>query len=94
MERINGQFLSHYIIPPDAECIATRLVNKKWAVWTDEGQPPFQYKEFTKWTEAIKFLRNKFENRYYPEEYWGPEGFGLDDDIYSLEPNKNKQLED
>ena len=59
-----------FIIPPDAEWFATQLPNKNWAVWNDEGQPPFEYKEFVKWAEAIRYLRDIFEKNGYPEENW------------------------
>ncbi|MDA2258321.1 hypothetical protein ACTFRD_22005 [Bacillus cereus group sp. MYBK249-1] len=83
-----------FIIPPDAEWFATQLPNKNWAVWNDEGQPPFEYKEFVKWAEAIRYLRDIFEKNGYPEENWEPEGFEQNDDCYSQEPDKNKRIED
>ncbi|WP_409290445.1 hypothetical protein [Peribacillus sp. SCS-37] len=82
-----------FLIPPDAEWFVTHLPNKKWAVWNDEGHPPFEYKEFEKWEEAIRYLRDIFDKNDYPEENWEPEGFEQNDDIYSLEPDKNKRIE-
>ncbi|WP_044640081.1 hypothetical protein [Risungbinella massiliensis] len=83
-----------FTIPPDAKWIATHMSNKKWVIWNDEGQPPFSCREFQSWEEAIRYLRNLFEKNGFPEENWEPEGFELNDDIYSLEPDKNKRKVD
>ncbi|MFP3727893.1 hypothetical protein U8V72_22140 [Priestia filamentosa] len=83
-----------FTIPPDAEWFATKLPNGNWAVWNDEGQPPFKHKEFEKWKDAIKYVRDVFERNNYSEENWEPHGFKQDDDWYTLEPDKNKRIDD
>lgn len=83
-----------FLIPPDAEWFATQLSNKNWVVWNDEGHQPFEYKEFTKWEESIRYLRDIFEKNDYPEENWESEGFEQNDDCYSQEPDKNKRIVD
>ncbi|WP_235549018.1 hypothetical protein [Paenibacillus sp. Soil522] len=62
-------------IPPDAEWLAAQLPDKNWAVWNDEGQPPFSFTVFSKWDEAIRYLRDVFDKNSYPEENWVPEGY-------------------
>jgi hypothetical protein len=83
-----------FTIPPDAEWFATELPNKNWAVWNDEGEPPFPFTEFSKWEDAIRYLRNIFEKNGYPEENWDPEGFDLNDNIFSTLPEKSKRIDD
>ncbi len=82
-----------FTIPLDAEWFATKLPNSHWVVWNDEGQPPFKYKEFRQWVEAIKYLRNVFEQSDYPEENWEPHGFKQGDDWYTQEPDKGKCID-
>lgn len=81
-----------FTIPPDAECFATKLPDKKWAVWNNEGHPPFGFTLFSKWDEAIRFTRDIFEKNGYPEENWEPEGFQLNDDVFSISPEKSKRM--
>lgn len=33
-------------IPPDASYSATHLSNGEWAIWLDEGQPPYLFLKF------------------------------------------------
>ncbi|MCM3599059.1 hypothetical protein M4D55_25315 [Metabacillus idriensis] len=80
-----------FTIPPDAEWFITELPNKKWAAWNDEGQPPFEYVEFATWEEAIKYVREVFEESGITEENWEPEVFELNDDLFLLLPDKNKR---
>jgi hypothetical protein len=82
-----------FTIPPDAEWFVSELPNKKWAVWNDEGEPPFPFTEFSKWEDAIRYLRNIFEKNGYPEENWDPEGFDFNDDIFSILPKKSKRID-
>jgi hypothetical protein len=78
-------------IPEDAQWSATELPNKSWAVWNDIGQPPYSFKVFSSWEEAIAFLRNTFEQENYNEDYWGPEGFVLGENVFIKSPDKNKR---
>jgi hypothetical protein len=78
-------------IPEDAQWNATELPNKSWAVWNDEGQPPYSFQVFTTWEEAIIFLRNLFEQENYEENYWEPEGYEPGENVFIKPPDKNKK---
>ncbi|WP_121614198.1 hypothetical protein [Mesobacillus foraminis] len=84
----NTFFISR--IPEDAQWNATQLPNKSWAIWNDEGQPPFSFQVYPTWEEAIKHLRCLFEKSGYPEENWDPEGFEPGDDVFISQPDKEK----
>ncbi|MBM7661803.1 hypothetical protein JOC85_002610 [Bacillus mesophilus] len=81
-----------YRIPEDAQWNATQLPNKSWAVWNDIGQPPYSFKVFETWKEAIRYLRNLFDDSELPEHYWYPEGFDLEENVFKSLPNKEKKL--
>ncbi len=85
----NTFFVFH--IPEDAQWRATELPNKSWAVWNDIGQPPYSFKVFPYWEEAIVFLRTIFEKENYEEENWYPEGFEQGEDVFLKPPNKDKR---
>lgn len=76
----------------DAGWYVTELPNKKWAVWNDEGQPPYSIKVFETWYEAIRRLRELFEEKGLPEEYWMPEGFDEDENVFLKEPDRDKKM--
>ncbi|MDM5205338.1 hypothetical protein [Cytobacillus kochii] len=90
-ELMNNSF-SIFLIPPDANWFATQLPDKSWAIWNDEGHPPFQHKKFNTWNEAIRSLRDIFNNTDYPEENWDPEGFDDRDNVFLHEPDKSKLI--
>ncbi|WP_342542508.1 hypothetical protein MHH33_17400 [Paenisporosarcina sp. FSL H8-0542] len=73
----------------DAGWYATELPNKKWAVWNDEGQPPYSIKVFLTWSESIEQL---FEEKGLPEDYWLPEGFDENENIFMKEPDRDKKM--
>lgn len=83
-----------FISPPDLEWSVTKLKNNKWAVWNDEGHPPFSFQIFSTWNETICYLRNVFEQANIPEEYWGPEGYEIEDNPFLILPDKNKRIKD
>ncbi len=76
----------------DAGWYATELPNKKWAVWNDEGQPPYSIKVFLTWSESIEQLRKLFEEKGLPEDYWLPEGFDENENIFMKEPDRDKKM--
>ncbi|ALC91636.1 hypothetical protein AM500_18975 [Bacillus sp. FJAT-18017] len=78
-------------IPEDAQWNATELPNRSWAVWNDEGQPPYPFQVFTTWEEAIIFLRNLFEQENYEDHYWEPEGFEPGENVFIKPPNNYKK---
>lgn len=82
-----------FTVQPDAEWFATQLPDNQWAVWKNEGQPPYRFTVFSKWDEAIRFSRNEFEKNKYPEGNWEPEGFTTSDDIYAVSPEKSKRID-
>ena len=86
----NTFFIFH--IPEDAGWNATELPNKSWAVWNDEGQPPFSFQVFLTWKEAITHLRDVFEKSGYAEHNWYPEGFEPGENVFIKQPDKNKKL--
>lgn len=51
-----------FTIPPDAELFVTQLHDKTWAVWDNEGKPPFDVTKFTTWDEAIRFSERRKRN--------------------------------
>lgn len=81
-----------YRIELDAGWHVTKLPNKKWAVWNDEGQPPYSIKVFATWYEAIGQLRKLFEEKGLPEEYWMPEGFDENENVFMKEPDRDKKM--
>lgn len=85
----NTFFIFH--IPVDAQWSATELPNKSWAVWNDVGQPPYSFKVFPSWVEAITYLHNIFEQEKYSEECWAPEGYEPGENVFIKPPDKNKR---
>lgn len=72
---------------------ATQLPDKKWAVWNDdEAEPPYAFEVFTAWEDAIKKLRELFEESGLPEEHWRPEGFDEGEDSFRNYPDRAKML--
>ncbi|WP_044783515.1 hypothetical protein [Bacillus thuringiensis] len=81
-----------FIQPPDLDWYITKLPDNSWAVWNEEGDSPFAFQIFPTWYEAIRTLRNVFEEGNIPEEYWGPEGYENGDDPFSKLPDKSKKI--
>ena len=76
----------------DAGWYVTELPNKKWAVWNDEGQPPYSTEVFATWFEAMRQLRELFEEKGLPEEYWMPEGFEENENVFIKKPDRDKKM--
>ncbi|ALS74088.1 hypothetical protein AUC31_01935 [Planococcus rifietoensis] len=77
----------------DAFYHATQLPNSEWAVWNDSwGDPPYAFQVFSTWAEAISHLQKLFKESQLPESYWRPEGFDVEEDVFSKEPNREKML--
>ncbi|WP_341960261.1 hypothetical protein NM897_10425 [Planococcus maritimus] len=71
----------------------TQLPDKKWAVWNDdEEEPPYVFEVFSTWDEAIRKLRQLFEESRLPEDHWRPEGFDEGEDAFLKEPDREKML--
>ncbi|MBD7945797.1 MULTISPECIES: hypothetical protein [Psychrobacillus] len=81
-----------YRLEEDAGWYATELPSNKWAVWNDEGQPPYSMSEFATWSEAIGQLRKSFVGKGLPEEYWQPEGFKDNENVFMKEPDREKKM--
>jgi hypothetical protein len=86
----NTFFMFH--IPEDGGWYVTELPNRTWAVWNNEGDPPYSFVTFLTWSETIRYLRKLFNEYGYPETYWAPEGYGIDDDMFLNPPQKDKKL--
>jgi hypothetical protein len=82
-------FMVHNI-PVDGTCYATKLPTEEWAIWEDEGYPPYPTQRFPNWKEAIHYARKKFEQRALPEECWCPIGFDEEGEEFEHEPDINK----
>ncbi|HDX9577535.1 TPA: hypothetical protein ROX88_001028 [Bacillus pseudomycoides] len=83
-----------FFSPSDLEWSVTKLKDNTWAVWNDEGHPPFSFQVCSTWNEAIRYLRSIFEESNIPEEYWDPEGYDFEDDPFLILPDKSKGIKD
>jgi len=83
-------FIFH--IPIDAGWYATELPDKNWAIWNDEGEPPYSFKVIETWEETIRYLKDLFDGSELPEHHWFPEGFDREEDVYKTPPDKEKKL--
>lgn len=82
-----------YQMERDTWYSATQLPDKKWAVWNDdEAEPPYAFEVFLTWDEAIRKLRNLFEESGLPDEHWRPEGFDEGEDALLKKPDREKML--
>lgn len=68
---------------------ATELPDQQWAVWNDEGEPPYPFKIFNRWEEAIAFLREEFEKEEIDEGNWCPEGFAEGENVFEKKPDRS-----
>ncbi|MDR6226368.1 hypothetical protein [Desmospora profundinema] len=66
---------SIFLIPPDAWCFATRLPDGGWAVWNNQGSPPYNVEKWDTWEEAARYLRIYFDSKGLTEECWQPQGY-------------------
>lgn len=48
--------------------------------------------EFATWSEAIGQLRKSFVGKGLPEEYWQPEGFKDNENVFMKEPDREKKM--
>lgn len=71
---------------------ATELPDKRWAVWHDEGQPPYPFEIFSRWEEAISFLREEFDKAKSDEINWCPEGYSDGENIFEKKPDRSKKI--
>lgn len=80
-----------YEMNGDTQYSATQLPDKKWAVWNDEeAEPPYAFEVFSSWDEAIRKLRDLFEESGLPEDHWRPEGFDEGENAFLKEPDREK----
>lgn len=86
----NTFFIHH--LEGDIGWSATELPSGQWALWNDEGQPPYPYKILPTWEKAIYYLRKRFEESELPDSYWMPEGFDENENVFSKKPDKDKKL--
>jgi hypothetical protein len=88
--RDNTFFIFH--TSQDGGVYVTQLLNNAWAVWNNEGQPPYKFVAFSSWDETIKYLRRIFIENGYPETNWFPEGYKKEEDVFLNPPQKDKKL--
>lgn len=91
-ELIDNTFMV-FELSEDDQWFISHIPNNKWAAWSDQGEVPFEIIIFGSWEEAIKYSRKIFEESHLPEENWYPEGFDIEDDVYSNPPDINKKFD-
>jgi hypothetical protein len=78
-EAMSEYTYSIFLIPPDAWCFATKLPNGGWAVWNNQGNPPYEVEKWDTWEEAARYLQIYFDSKGLTEECWQPQGYSGDD---------------
>ncbi|PTM58317.1 hypothetical protein C8J48_0898 [Desmospora activa DSM 45169] len=86
-EEMSNHTHTIFLIPPDAGCFVTKLPDGGWAVWNNQGNPPYSLEKWDTWEEAARYLRILFDSKGLTEECWKPQGYnGSDKDEFLTRP--------